>query len=88
MGDEADNLVLRNLREMRTHMDKRFDEVDVQLVKVEARLSDVEGVTRHTLTEVVALARRVEHLETGLRVAERLDALEKKFVDLEQRLGS
>lgn len=92
MSDEADNLVLRHLREFRSHVDVRFDKVDarldetdVRLVKVEARLSDVEGVARTTLTEVVALARRVEHIETGLRVAERLAALEEKFAELERR---
>jgi hypothetical protein len=63
VSDEADNLVLRHLREFRSHVDVRFDKVDarldetdVRLVKVEARLSDVEGIARTTLTEVVALA--------------------------------
>jgi hypothetical protein len=68
---------LRHLREYRSHVDVRFDKVDagfdkvdgrfdkvdVRLVKVEARLSGVEGVARTTLTEVVALARRLEHIE-------------------------
>ena len=82
MSDESDNLALRHLREMRTHLDSRFDrsdarieEVDVRLVKIETRLADGEGFARSTLTEVVALARRVEHLETGLRVAEHRTSL-------------
>jgi len=90
---------LRHLREYRSHVDVRFDKVDagfdkvdgrfdkvdVRLVKVEARLSGVEGVARTTLTEVVALARRLEHIETGLRVAERRAAFEEKFAELERR---
>jgi hypothetical protein len=84
MGDESDNLVLRHLREMRTHLDSRFDhvdgrleEADVRLVKIEARLADVEALARTTLTEVLGVSRRTEHIETGLRVAERLAAIEK-----------
>jgi hypothetical protein len=89
-GDESDNVVLRHLRDLRTGMKAGFDdlrsELDVGLVKVGARLSDVEGLARTTLTEIVALSRRVEHIETGLRVAERLAAVEEKLAQLERRL--
>lgn len=88
MSDEADNLVLRHLRELRTHIDSRFDGSDVRLVKVEARLADVDGLARKTLTEVVGVARRLEHVENALRVAERLAAVEEKLAELERRLGS
>ena len=45
-------------------------------------------VVSHTLTEVVALGRRVEHIETGLRVADRLAAMEERLAELERRLGA
>jgi hypothetical protein len=95
VSDEPDNLVLRHLRELRTHLDSRLDKVDgrsdesdVRFVKIETRLADVEGLARTTLTEIVAVARRLEHIETGLRVSERLAALEEKFAEFQRRAGS
>ncbi|HXJ18989.1 MAG TPA: hypothetical protein VMT03_02060 [Polyangia bacterium] len=97
MSDEADNLVLRHLREMRSDMTKRFDEADVRLVKIEGRLSDLTGVMHDTRTDVLGLAERLEHIETGLRVAERLAALEaqtgeiaslrQQLAELQRRVG-
>ena len=70
MADESDNLVLSHLRELRAHMDERFDEVDERfdqvderLVRLELRVSDVEGLVRKTHVELVALTGRVGALE-------------------------
>jgi hypothetical protein len=70
MSDESDNLVLHHLRELRARMDEgfrtiddRFGELDERLVKLELRMSDVEGLLRKTHVEVVSLSRRVGALE-------------------------
>jgi hypothetical protein len=84
MSVESDNIVIRHLREFRAHVDSRFDEMDFRFVKGEARLSDVEGLSRKILSDLVAVAGRVEQLE-GLghktsgdlvAVAGRVDQLE------------
>jgi hypothetical protein len=85
---EADNVVLRHLRELRIHMDARFDEHTLRFVKLEARMSDVEGITRTTLTEVVGVARRLDHVEKDLRVVERLTDLEGQLAELRRRMDS
>jgi hypothetical protein len=85
---ESDKLVLRHVRELRVHLDARLDATDIRLVKLEARVSDVEGITRTTLTEVVGVARRLDHVEKDLRVVERLTDLEGQLAELRRRMDS
>lgn len=97
MSDEADNLTLRVLQKIQadianTATKSGLEELRTDMgqlrAETKAGLSDVAGVSRKTLSEVVALSERVEHVETGLRVAERLAALERQMAEIQRRLGS
>jgi hypothetical protein len=92
MSDDPDNLVLRRLSEYRAEIKTGLDDVrsDIGLLRTEtkAAVADVAGVTRKTLSEVVALAGRVDHIETELRLADRLAALEAQVAELQRRAGS
>lgn len=91
MSDEADNLVLRHLQEFRAETKAGLDDVrsDVGQLRTEtkAAIADVAGVARKTLSEVVALAGRVDHIEIELRLADRLAALEAQVIELQRRMG-
>ncbi len=91
MSDEADNLVLRYLREFRAESKAGLDDVrsEIGLLRTEtkAAVADVAGVAPKTLSEVVALAGRSDHLESDLRLADRLAALEVEVAELRRRVG-
>jgi hypothetical protein len=103
MSVDGDNIVIRHLQEFRAHMDarfdnmdRRFDEHDLRFVRLEARVSDVEGVSRKTLGEVVELVGRVGHVERGLDEVHKdvgdvrigLDEVRKDVGEVQQRLGT
>jgi DNA-binding XRE family transcriptional regulator len=91
MSDEADNLVLRHLKEYRAETKAGLDDLrtDLGLLRAEtkAAVADVAGVARKTLSEVVALAGRVAQVETDLRLADRLATLEAEVAELRRRVG-
>jgi DNA-binding XRE family transcriptional regulator len=92
MSDEAENVVLRHLREMRAETKAGLEDVrsDIGLLRTEtkAAVADVAGVTRKTLSEIGALAGRMDHIETELRLADRLAALEAQVAELRRRADS
>ena len=95
MSADGDNIVIRHLQEFRAHVDARFDNIDLRFVKLEARVSDVEGVSRRTLGEVVELVGRVGQVEQGLaglssrvgQVEQGLDGLRKEVAEVQTGLG-
>ncbi len=99
MSDEADNLVLRHLGELRAHIDQRFDKLGQSLgqqeersVKVEGHLTDLRRLVLDTRAQMATHAdaegvgRRLD-VEAN-QVDQRIHALEAGIADLERRLGS
>jgi hypothetical protein len=88
MSDEADNLVIRHLRELRTELLDRLNRVDERQIKTELHLADLRGLVLDARAE---LGRQVDDLRAevrGSRVADRLAAVEGKVAELERRVGS
>ncbi len=92
MVDEADNLVLRLLREMRMVLDehtKRFDRMDARFDRVERSMDDVrESVTTALGLSTMANVRHegvAREIETLIRSSRRIDDLETRVTRLEQR---
>jgi polyhydroxyalkanoate synthesis regulator phasin len=82
VGDEADNVVLRLLREMRAEMATKRE-----LAEIKGDLSDLrhdvsEGFAR-TTAALTTIARRMDADDA----ANRLSALEKRVAELERRVG-
>ena len=92
MSDEADNLVLRHLRELRERIDSRFDDQDIHVVKVDGQLADLRGLVLDTRAQMATRAdlhgitRRLDDIETHLRLADRV--AEPSSSKLQRRLGS
>lgn len=90
VSDEADNLVLRLLREMRADMATK-DDLGALRAEMKADISDLrqdvsEGFSR-TTAALTTLARRLDDVDHGIRLADRLTAIEKRLADLEVRRG-
>lgn len=85
MSDEADNLVIRHLQELRADMKIGFDQARADTSDLRHDVS--EGFTGVTAA-LTAIARRLDDVDTGIRLADRLTAIEKRLGDLEGRRGS
>lgn len=94
VSDEADNLVLRHLEKLRADMGTGFEKVATKgdLGTLRSEVSDLrrdvsEGFAAVTKA-LTALARRLDDVDTGIRLADRLTAIEKRLSDLERSRGS
>jgi hypothetical protein len=96
VSDEADNVVLRHLREFRAELKTDFaslrTDLDERLVKMELQLADLRGLVLSTRAD---LGRQVEELRAELksglrdiRVTDRLAALESQVAELQRQRGS
>jgi len=85
VSDEADNLVIRHLQELRADMKIGFDQARADTSDLRHDVS--EGFTGVTAA-LTAIARRLDDVDTGIRLADRLTAIEKRLGDLEGRRGS
>jgi hypothetical protein len=84
----ANTATKSGLEELKGGLEELRTDIGQLRTETKAGLTDVAGVARKTLSEVVALSGRVEHIETGLRVADRLAALERQMAEIQRRLGS
>jgi hypothetical protein len=99
MNDESDNLVIRHLRELRAETKTGFDglrseggdlrsEVGERLVQVEAAVADVRGVVLKTGSDVLTVIHRLDEVDTNIRLADRLAAIEQRRAALEKPAAS
>lgn len=83
VSEEADNLILKLLREMRADMATKSD-----LGEVRREVSDVRhdvGDLRHDVSEgFTAITKAL----SDVRLGDRLTSIEKRLTDLERRRGS
>jgi len=96
VSDEPDNLVIRHLQQLRADMKIGFDQAradtNAGFDRARADTSDLrhdvsEGFTGVTAA-LTAISRRLDDVDTGIRLADRLTAIEKRLGDLEGRRGS
>jgi hypothetical protein len=85
VSDEAENLIIRHLRELRSDMKTGFDQARADTSDLRHDVG--EGFTRMT-SALTAIARRLDDVDNGIRLADRLSAIEQRLTDLEGRRES
>jgi hypothetical protein len=85
VSDEAENLVLRHLQELRSDMMSGFDQARADTSDLRHDVG--EGFTRMT-SALTVIARRLDDVDNGIRLADRLSSIEKRPTDLEGRRES
>ncbi|MGH9673019.1 MAG: hypothetical protein ACRD44_07540 [Bryobacteraceae bacterium] len=97
MAHEPDNLVLVQLREIRTTLadhSARFDQMDKRFDQLDKRFEDFHALTNHTLMLSTAndlrmrdLDRRYEFSEgEQRRITDRMDDFERRLSEVERKL--
>jgi hypothetical protein len=85
VSEEAENLVLRHLRELRSDIKTGFDQARADTSDLRHDVG--EGFTRMT-SALTVIARRLDDLDNGIPLADRLSAIEQRLSDLEGRRES
>jgi hypothetical protein len=97
MANEADNLVLVQLREIRATLaghSERFDRIDQRLDKMDRRFEDFHALTSHTLNLNTANHLRMREFEQRhefsegeqRRMTERMDDFERRLFRVEDKI--
>jgi hypothetical protein len=99
MANEADNLVLVQLREIRATLvehSARFDQIDKRFDQLDKRFEDFHALTSHTLMLGTTNALKSQELERRQefgegeqrRMRDRMDEFERRLARIEDKLDS